>query len=159
MSSPHLLMDGMDAAERKVIEDVRDFGWHVMKVFEDRKGPGFAFTIGLPTTFHHPECIIIGLPPNTMHVMLNTLGESLRIGRRYQAGDETDILLEGYVCTFRPFPTMDAYLGTAIWYHQGHDFGALQVVWPDREHRYPWHPAVSEDFRKLQPVLQPPVVS
>jgi hypothetical protein len=77
----------MDASERKVIEDVRDFGWHVIKVFEDREGPGFAFTIGLPTTFHHLECIIIGLPLNTMHVMLNALGESLRTGRRYQAGD------------------------------------------------------------------------
>jgi hypothetical protein len=45
------------------------------------------------------------------------------------------------------------YFGYARWFYHGDDFPVLQCVWPDRQHRYPWHPACHESARQRQPVL------
>lgn len=151
----------MAPADRKVFTDIRVDGWHVVKVFDDADPErGFAFTIGLPTTFQHPELLIVGLKLKLMHVLLNNLGEELRTGgRRFKAGEEHDGILDGYRCTFRRVHRgwYREYTGYATWYHQGQDYEVLQVVWPDLENRLPWHPSASDAFRAQQPVLdQPP---
>ncbi|MFP2933791.1 DUF4262 domain-containing protein [Pyxidicoccus sp. 3LG] len=156
---PRTLNDELDSSERKVLTDIREHGWHVVKVFNDDDAErGFAFTIGLPTTFQHPEFIIIGLKLGLMHILLNNLGAELQGGRRFKAGETYDGLLEGYQCTFRKVSRhwYREYLGYATWYHQGMDYEVLQVVWPDQENRLPWHPSATAAFREQQPVLEQP---
>jgi Domain of unknown function (DUF4262) len=145
-------MTGGDAQMRA---DIATYGWHVIKVYEDDEGPAFAFTIGLFQRFGHPELIVFGLPPDTMHLMLNGAGENVRAGRPYAAGLNYDDILEGYSCTFRPVPRRhyEAYLGSARWYYEGDDFPVLQLIWPDREHRYPWAAPPDAWIRGAQPVL------
>jgi hypothetical protein len=144
--------------EEKVIHDVEAFGWHVIKVAGDEAGPAFAFTIGLERELGHPELIMIGLPPDVMHSVLNVAGESIRAGRRYEPGTDTCELLEGYACKLLPFPRIAylAFLGYARWFYDGDDFEALQCVWPDQAGRYPWDAGASEEFKALQPVLGAP---
>lgn len=157
---PRTLEEAEDAPDRKVLTDIRDHGWHVVKVMgEGNSGYGSAFTIGLPTTFGHPELLIVGLRLHTMHVILNNLGEDLRVGRRFEAGQESDDILEGYRCCFRAVPKRwyGEYLGWATWYHRGTGFDTLQVVYPDKEGRFPWHPGASDAFRRQQPVLDAPL--
>ena len=36
-----------DDDERRVIEDVQQYGWHIVGVEDDQEGPGFAYSIGL----------------------------------------------------------------------------------------------------------------
>jgi hypothetical protein len=141
--------------DAQIQADIDTYGWHVIKVCEDDEGPGFAFTIGLFRRFQHPELIIFGLPPDTMHLMLNAAGEAIRAGRSYTPGNDYDDILEGYDCTFRTVPRRQykEYLGYARWYYQGDDFPALQLVWPDREHRYPWAAPSDAWIRTGQPVL------
>ena len=65
---------------------------------------------------------------------------------------------------FRALPKAHfrAHLGAAIWAHEGEDFEAVQLVWPDKQGRWPWDDA-REGFRALQPVLErlpaPPATS
>jgi hypothetical protein len=145
-------MTGGDAQMRS---DIETYGWHVIKVLEDDEGPGFAFTIGLFKRFRHPELIVFGLPLDTMHEMLNTAGEAVRAGRPYESGGSYDDILETYRCTFRPVPRQryEEYLGSARWYYGGSDFPALQLFWPDKEHRYPWDAPQDAWIRWAQPVL------
>ncbi len=145
-------MTGGDAQMRA---DIATYGWHVIKVLEDDEGPAFAFTIGLWQRFQHPELIVFGLPLETMHQMLNGAGAAVGAGRPYAAGQSYDDILEGYSCTFRPVPRRhyDAYLGSAQWYYEGDDFPALQLIWPDREQRYPWAAPSDAWIRTAQPVL------
>ena len=35
----------------------------------------------------------------------------------------------------------------------GHEYPALQLIFPDREHRWPWDDAATASFRETQPVL------
>jgi hypothetical protein len=61
----------------------------------------------------------------------------------------------GYSCTFRTVPRRhyEAYLGSASWYYEGDDFPVLQLIRPDREHRYPWAAPDDAGIRKAQPIL------
>jgi hypothetical protein len=156
---PRRVEDAADDTERKVLTDVQEHGWHVMMVVEDEDDEtGFAFTIGLPVTFGHPELLVVGLSLGEMPLLLNTLGEQVRAGRRFTAGEQVPDILEGADVAFREVARdwYREYLGYARWYHQGPDFETLQVVYPDAEGRFPWQRGVSEDFRQQQPVLDGP---
>jgi Domain of unknown function (DUF4262) len=56
--------------------------------------------LGLCKEFGHPEIIIFGLAEETMHRLVNDVGEQVRNGVRYSAGDQTSDLLKGYTCVF-----------------------------------------------------------
>ncbi|MBI3201310.1 MAG: DUF4262 domain-containing protein [Myxococcales bacterium] len=141
--------------DEKVVADVAEFGWHVIKVAADGTGPAFAFTIGLTKTFGHPEVIVFGLALDAMHSVLNNIGKLVREGRQFAHDVVTDELLEDYPCHFLHVPrsAYREFLGYAIWFYKGDTFDTVQCVWPDREGRYPWDAGVVEQVRRLQPLL------
>ena len=145
----------MDEADLQVINDVAEFGWHVILVPEEEETPAFAFSIGLLHTFKHPEILVVGLPIDTMHQIINGIGESVRAGTTFTEGQRSSEVLADYDCTFVKVAQKyyDDYLGYAQWFYHGKDFPTLQCVWPDREHRYPWHAEAAAWFRTQQPVL------
>lgn len=144
------------AGEAQCVADVERYGLHVINVAADDRGPGFAYSVGLFRTFAHPELILVGLPRQTMHDLLNGAADAIRAGARFGGGDVTDALLEGYDCTFRPVPDRlyRAYLGWAGWFYDGQPFPALQLVYPDRERRWPWDAGAAVGFVEQQPVLE-----
>lgn len=138
--------------------DVAEHGWHVVKVFSDAEsGPPFAYTIGLETTFDHPEILIFGLNDDLdfMHRVLNGIGDRIRGGERFAHGDAKRKILPGYVCPFARVPksAYAEHLGVAIAYHGGTSFRALQCIWPDPKKRLPWDPKVMPPVLRRQPVL------
>lgn len=144
------------ALEERCVADVEQYGLHVLKIGAEADSPTFAYTVGLYRTFGHAEVIMLGLGLDMMHQVLNDLADSLRKGRRYAPGDVSDEFLEGYPVTFRTVPEWhyDPYLGWANWFNEGHDYPAIQMIYPDRERRWPWDKGASEGFRQNQPVLE-----
>ena len=144
----------MDEHEAQLLADIDRFGWCVMKIAND-KGPDFAYSVGIFRTLGHPEILMFGLPPATMHRLINDVGNRVRAGARYVAGQRTDEFLEGYDVTFRAVPPFQyaGHLGWATWFYDGEDFPALQMVYPDRDRRWPWEEGVSQVFRDVQPIL------
>lgn len=144
------------ALEEKCIADVAQYGLHVIRVPEDEHGSSFAYTVGLLRTFGHPELIILGLPLETMHVLLNHAADLIRGGHQFAAGDLSDALLQGYACTFRIVPERhhSAFLGWALWFNDAEKLRALQLIYPDQEGRWPSEAGVAEGFQSLQPVLE-----
>jgi hypothetical protein len=144
------------AAEQKCIDDVEQYGLHIINVHEDAEGPGFAYTVGLFRTYQHPEIILFGLPPQTMHALLNDVADLIRSGSRFEAGATSDEVLRDYLCAFRAVPERhyEAHLGWAVWFYEGRSFPALQLVYPDREHRWPGEASVREAFLAQQPLLE-----
>lgn len=145
-----------DDSERRTVADVQQHGWHVVKVMEDDEGPAFAYTVGLFHTFGHPELIVVGMPLEAGHAVLNIAGEAIRGGRRYTVDATSDEFIEDRACTFRRMPKAqyEAYLGWALWFYDGPSFPALQMVWADRDGRWPWDEAADADFREDQPVIE-----
>jgi hypothetical protein len=149
------MRDYDDSADEQVLKDVREHGWHVVKVLAEGDLPEFAYSIGLFHTFGHAEVLIYGLPSDSTHVIINDLGDQVRASRRYAAGQTTDEFLEGYDCTFRAIPRSQyaEHLGGALSFYNHEDFPAIQLVYPDREGRWPWQDGVSDSFRRHQLVL------
>jgi hypothetical protein len=148
------LPEPADEHDRKLLADVAQYGWHVIGVEEDKEGPSFAYSIGLYRSFGHPEVIIFGLAVGVMHRIINAVGEQVRAGTKLEHLDEAADILDGYSVAFRSVERRHSpdYLGYARWFYKG-DFPALQCVWPDSQHRYPWHPEVSADTARRQPLL------
>ena len=136
--------------------DIATYGWIVMKVSANTPpDPDFAYSIGLFQSYSHPEIILVGLPIEIAHQIINDVGAAIREGKRYVAGGTSDEFLERYNVTFRTVPEYQygAYLGWGRRYYRSHHFPVLQLVYPDRMGRWPWHEEVSPQFRAAQPVL------
>ncbi len=148
---------GNDDDERRVLADIERFGCHIIGVLEDDEGPSFSYSIGLYQTFGQPEVIIFGLEPNVGITIINDISSKMKEGKKVEDWHEYDDFLEGYSVCFRQFDERfyRNYLGYALWYYQGTEFPVLQCVWPDSQHRYPWHPDYPSALHARQPVLSP----
>jgi hypothetical protein len=106
-------------------------------------------------TLAHPEILIVGLPLDTAQQLINDVGAAVRRGERFVAGGVSDAFLEAYAVTFRRVPDYQygAYLGWGRRFYRDEPFPVLQLIYPDREGRWPWQEGVSAQFRALQPVL------
>jgi hypothetical protein len=152
-------MDDQVAADIRA--EVERHGFHVVLVPPGDEGePAFGFTVGLATTYGHPELCTIGLDDGeangVMHELLDAAAGIVAEGGRYEDRQVDDQLLVDYPVTFRAvarrhFPTWLAFL---TGFHGGDEvFSCLQIVWPDPDRRFPWDEGFDADLRQRQPVL------
>jgi hypothetical protein len=73
---------GSDDAERKVLSDVKKFGWHCLNIFGEDGQPPWTFSIGFHKTWNFPELIVIGLKREVAHSTLNIVATQLAEGAR-----------------------------------------------------------------------------
>jgi hypothetical protein len=148
-------MLGNDDGERKVIDDIAEYGWHCVGIHAEGDDGPYAFTVGLFQTLGHPELLIYGLSQKTAHQILTIAANAAKAGRPLDMSASTDELLDGSECCFVEVPKSAYYehVGYARWYYQGNDFPLYQIVWPSRDGHFPWHPDATPEFRTTQPVL------
>jgi hypothetical protein len=143
--------------EKKVLENVEEFGWHCTSVSpeKDKESPRFSYTVGLHTSYQFPEFIIFGLDSKVSHSILTGLAEAAEAGEMYKLNEPCDSLIEGYQCVFVEVPKnlYNDYVFSALWYYSGNSFPLYQVVWPDREGSFPWHSSYINEKGYEQPVL------
>jgi hypothetical protein len=146
-----------DDVEKKLVSDIEEFGWHVIKIAEDDEGPAFAYSIGLFKTFGHPEIIVFGLDVDLMHRMINLIGEEVRHGRRFADEEAASGVLEGYDVRFKYVARRHyhEHVGYARWFYKGDDFPLLQCLWPDKKGRFPTDSDFARALRPRQPLLAP----
>jgi len=143
------------ANDEKVLADVAEYGWHVVKVLEKDETPGWAFSIGLYRNFNHPEVVVFGLDGDLMHSVINSIGDEIRAGKIFAVDGEYPDLIEAYSCTFKPVSPCwyHDFLGYANWFYKSQNYPALQCIWPDRNSRYPWEPEFNPSWLWAQPLL------
>jgi Domain of unknown function (DUF4262) len=147
--------DPSDPAEDKLLADVDTYGWHMLTIPEDDHGPGFTYSIGLFQTYGHPELIVFGLPNKKMQRIIDTVAGLIKTGSVFRDHRESFDILEGFGCVFRTVRREHyrEHFGYAIWFYEGLSFPALQCVWPDNQHQYPWQATCQAAIRDLQPPL------
>lgn len=145
----------LSPVERKALEDIVEYGVHIVHVPESDDGPAFSFTIGLWHQFGQPEVIAFGLPEDVAHELLNAIADEADDGRMFRDGEKHDGLLVGYAVRFVAVPRSahGTYLGLCEWAYDGEPFECVQLVWPDKQGRWPWDASAREGFRDSQPVL------
>lgn len=153
----HVCRPAAELSDRRrlVVDHVRDFGWHAVGVLADDEVPAWAYSVGLWHTLSRAEVCVFGLPPQTGMKVINAAGEWLRSGGDLFADEVSSEVLNNHdVAVRRVDPSWHEDLfGQALGFYRGRTPTFLQLVWPDREGRFPWDEGVDEHCRQVQPML------
>jgi hypothetical protein len=146
--------DGTNPRAR-VVEHVREFGWHAAGVLADDRVPGWGYSVGLWHSYRIPEVSVFGLPADTCMAIVNVVGRMARDGTALAAEQWLDGVVDGFPVALREvrgewFPDL---FGQATGFYRRPPLPMLQICWPDREGRFPWDPGVQEACRRSQPLL------
>ena len=151
-----------DAAEQEVLDHIREYGCHVMQVWDDEGDrPDFSYSIGFPVSVRQPEVIVFGLKQDLMHSMVNEVRRQCADGLKLEDGLRIGDLIEGFDCVARHVVSDEAlreHFGWAIWYHRTQRreemSEAYQIVWPGKlQGLYPWEDGCASDVIDCQPAL------
>ena len=140
------ITDDLTDAGRELLQDVADHKANVMHVTDDAGVPKFSYTVGLWHHFEQPEVIVFGLDVEAADEVA-----------RFAHGEKHEGLMVGFAARFLDVPdeAAQAHLGAAAWAYQDQPFRSVQLVWPDKEKRWPWQDGVRQGFRDVQPLLGP----
>lgn len=142
---------------------IRKFGWTVEYIYAgDCEVPGctcpdaaipFAYTIGM-FGYGHPELLVLGMPVDSAHPVLNELGQRVKDGEQ---------LLPGQLITFPNWPHRmvpgvvpnpgEIVFGANRHYQRPAEFSVpvLQLSYDDRDGRFPWEPGYAAPHLQPRP--------
>lgn len=145
----------LDGSELRVMADVAQRGFHVVRVASSGDAPPCAFSVGLFRSFDHPEVAVFGLALDVLRAAVDRVGERVRSGERFEPGDVAGGIVEGRTVAFRGIVPRHCapFLGHAVWYHGGARFPALQAIWSDEAGHLPWERWFPRELRDAQPML------
>jgi hypothetical protein len=146
-----------DEHDRKLLSDIEKYGWHVVHVNEDPQGPSFSFSVGFYYNFQQPEILVMGLRQEVAYEFLKIAYVRAAAGLSFEPYQRNSSFAQGYDCAFAPIE-VEHYrdlLGYAVWFYRSlsKPFPAMQLVWPDKQGRFPWEENYDTRFFKLQKAL------
>ena len=117
---------------------------------------GYVYTIGFPEAFAFPEVVVFGLTPSAARGLFDLVADMLRGGTEIPLGVELAGLFDNDLrCVFAPIDdvVIGELLGTAVAWHKGIAFAAVQLLWPDRHGVLPTEPGFDRRMVLAQPVF------
>lgn len=141
----------------KIVNDnIEQYGCHLTSIEADNYLPGFVYSIGLFKRFTQPEIICFGLKAEVAAGIINHACDLIKSGRNLETNKLYKGFLEGYSIQFIKVDKehYQDYVGYAGWfYNKSFDFPLLQLVWPDKQHKFPWDTDFNPDWKFKQPLL------
>jgi hypothetical protein len=134
----------------RVLRAVEQRGFTTVGVLDD---PVFAYTVGLPTAWQHPEIIVFGLPFEVADPLLGDIAARVARGETFRTRRDYYGLLQEYPVRFVPVApdAMHEHLTVATRYHADGKLSAMQLVWPDLRGQF-------VTTMRSQPIIAPPGV-
>lgn len=144
----------LDAHERNFVSNIRKHGWVGTGVAAEAGFAGFSYTTGFWVTLGVPEIIVFSLSRETAHAVLWDLFNEMKAGKRQPVRAPTRVFgnSDGVFFPVNRQRYAD-HLGWSRWFYGNDDFPCWQLVWPDKDGRFPWQPGVDEAVRADQPDL------
>ena len=139
-----------------VNDNIEKYGCHLTLIEEYNYLPSFVYSIGLFKKFGHPEIICFGLKTDVTASIINHACDLIKNGETFTTGKLYKGFLEGYKIQFIQVDKeyYQNYVGYAgLFYDQTFDFPLLQIVWPDKQHYFPWEKDFNSDWIYKQPLL------
>jgi Domain of unknown function (DUF4262) len=138
-----------------IAAQIGEHGWAVSGITADDQGPPWAYSVGMWLTCHSAELVICGVPARNAAGIINA------IGARLSDGDEIgpdEVLRDVCPAPLAIRPVDLSWRMTSLFAVSDQFYGFvrppyLQVVWADRNGRFPWEPRFQSGFGGLQPLL------
>ncbi|PWK46398.1 DUF4262 domain-containing protein [Pleionea mediterranea] len=145
----------MDENDLKALNNIEEYGCHVLKVMEGEGEPSFSYSIGINKKQNKPDVVVLGLNSELAHSMVNNYKDRVIEGEVFEPGRYYSDFLEGFkVCFIKVSKKhFEKYFGWGLWLHNGDDFDMLQIVWPTTDGKWPWDRDKSEFYQWAQPIL------
>jgi hypothetical protein len=142
--------------EETTNSNIEKFGLSIIVIEATDYLPSFAYSIGLWKKYKHPEIISFGFTVKTLHEIINNAADIIKTGGKIEVakGYDNNIFEKGIAqfVTVDPLNIGD-YFGYAIDFYGTADFPAIQLVWQDRQGKFPWENGFEEEFIYKQPLL------
>lgn len=142
--------------DQDMLDDIAKNG--ITLVHDEIEGEGTtrAFTLGLWHARQQPEVVVLGLPEDVAYDLLNLLADDVEEGACLAAGSTREGILHGYPVYFGKVDARQAQalLPEVCRLYGRADVPVLQLVYPDKQGRWPWDENVREGFAAMQPVLE-----
>ncbi len=141
--------------DNQTTSDIEKFGLSVIIIEATDYLPSFAYSIGLWQKFKHPEIICFGLRTATLHSIINDVADIIKSGQTIEANIIYNEIFENGRTEFLTVNNRNLgdYLGAAIDFYNSKEFPVLQLVWTDRNDKFPWETNFEEEFIYKQPLL------
>ena len=144
-----------DKLLEKTKSNIDKFELQVILVSADNYSPPFAYSVGLTETYNHPEIICIGLPGDLAHQIINDVVAIIKQTGVIRTEREYDNIFKDSRAAFVKVDkrNIDDYFGVALEYYKDRTFDALQLIWTDRNDKFPWEEKFQAEFIYKQPLL------
>lgn len=140
---------------QKINTDIEKFGCSIIALEATDYLPAFAHTIGLWQQYQHPEIIIFGLPPQQMQSCLNEACEMIKDKTAIETSKNYDVFFENGWSHFLSIDEQNLtdYFGYARDFYKQQNFPAIQMVWTDKQFKFPWEEGFEKEYLLQQPLL------
>lgn len=150
----HPCIDSNDLIENAKI-NIEKYGLQIIIIGSTDYLPSFAYSVGLWQKYNHPEIICFGLSTSLLHEIINDVAEIIKT-------NESIVENKTYLNIFKNSKSeflkvdpknVDDYFNTAIKLYGTANFPAFQLVWTDRNNKFPWEENFEDEFLYKQPLL------
>jgi hypothetical protein len=146
---------GQDELLVQTKNNIAKYGLQVIMVNGSDYTPSFAHSIGLFETYNQPEIICFGFSEKLGHEIINDVADLMKNGETIKTYTNYDNIFKDSRAEFLPVDSRNIadYFGAALNYYDTTKFPALQLVWTDRNDKFPWEIDFEEEFIHKQPLL------
>jgi hypothetical protein len=134
---------------------IEKYGLSIVMIESTEYLPSFAYSVGLKETYKHPEIICFGLNIQTLHGLINHVAEIIKTeGKIYPDREYNNIFQNGRAQFLKiDKRNIEDYFRVALEIYDDKEFNGLQLVWTDRNDKFPWETDFEEEFKYKQPLL------
>lgn len=147
--------EGWARDDQALVQNILRVGWAVVGIDPSAISAAWAFSVGIFHTFCRPELAMFGLRVSDMEAVLNLLANDVKNGVSLRPGEERFGVIDKYPIQVRevhPSWARDLF-GWALWFYRSAPPLFLQVVWPDRNGRFPSDSGCEQECQMSQPML------
>lgn len=140
----------------KIAWMIETHGWALEPVPVQPPRPGYAYTVGLETTFGFPEVVIFGLTPVAARGLAGMIVDLLYDGVAIPVGPLFQGLLDNGLRSALLPVDLDEHLDlfdTATAWHRRTSYRVVQLAWPDRNGWLPWESGFDRRLLLAQPII------
>ncbi len=132
----------MNPLEDSALQNIEQFGYHILHVAENYDHPDYSYSIGIERTIGQPELVVTGLGKDPAISIINAYYARAKGGELFLPNHHYSGFMEGLEVMLMTVDRINypEYFGWGLWLYKEDSFRVLQLVYPSTSGTWPWDP-------------------